>query len=400
MKRKIIQILIPLVIVVLGFVGFKAIMSMKATPKRKKPAKMGLLVRVNEAKLISERAVITGSGEITAEKTIDIVNRTAGKVIYVNPKFKEGGLLKKGDVILKVEQDDYIIALKQAEASLEKSKYTLVKVKSEAEIAKAQWEKWKAMKERLNLKGADKPHPLALYVPQIKDATADVRAKEASVMQAKLNLARTTIKAPFDCVVQTDNVDEGKYIKAGDTVGNIVGREFFEIKVPLTVKQMALLDEETKPEASITVSDGRYKGTWSGTLDRTLKTVNTKGRMTQAVIIIPDPLKPQNGISLSVGMFADVKIKGKTFENIVAIPKIALREGSKVWIAEKGRMKITDVTPMLEQNGMVWITEGLSGGEQVIITPVSGAVDGLKLRVAGQNSGKNKELKKKPVNEG
>jgi hypothetical protein len=126
---------------------------------------------------------------------------------------------------------------------------------------------------------------------------------------------------------------------------------------------------------------------WSGRIDRALGEVDPQGRMARVAVLVADPygLKQNHGktLPLAVGSFVDATLQGSVLEQVVELPRRALREENTVWIMDgENKLRILPVEVLRLERETALISRGLKGGEQVVVSPVSGAADGLLLRQA------------------
>lgn len=88
---------------------------------------------------------------------------------------------------------------------------------------------------------------------------------------------------------------------------------------------------------------------------------------------------------LEVGMFVDVQFAGPTIKEKFVLPRRALRDNRTVWIADSdGFLRIRPVDVVRLEREQVVIGQGLEAGEKVVLTTLTGAVDGMKLRVVAE----------------
>ena len=91
---------------------------------------------------------------------------------------------------------------------------------------------------------------------------------------------------------------------------------------------------------------------------------------------------------LDVGQYVDVQFAGPVLEGVVALPRSALRENDTVWVVDEAlQLRIRPVEVLRLERDVVLIRSGLQDGEQVVLTQISGAADGQKLRVAAPGGG-------------
>jgi hypothetical protein len=84
---------------------------------------------------------------------------------------------------------------------------------------------------------------------------------------------------------------------------------------------------------------------------------------------------------LRPGMFVTIKIKGKAIDQAFVLPRHVVYPGDVVYTLANDRLKMKDVGILRTYKDSVIINEGISEGDQIIKTPLSGAVDGMKVRL-------------------
>ncbi|MDP7621031.1 MAG: hypothetical protein QGH27_03615, partial [SAR324 cluster bacterium] len=100
---------------------------------------------------------------------------------------------------------------------------------------------------------------------------------------------------------------------------------------------------------------------------------------------------------LFLGAFVDVVIPGRQLENVVHIPAKALRDRDTVWIVSEEKIQVRTVKIAHVDFDDVYLSGGVSPGEKIIISPVKGAANGMKVQLAGRTrmDGKRKSGEKR-----
>jgi len=247
---------------------------------------------------------------------------------------------------------------------------------------------WKMLKKD----ASDPPSPLVLYEPQLKEAEANLVAARAAVSQAELDLSRTTVSAPFSCVVLSENLGPGQNVRAGNSVAILADSTMAEVVVPIPLPELAWLDvprsgtTDKGSPAEVHLSGGNPQATWEGRIDRTLAEVDPQGRMARLVVGINDPYllhhpRQSGQPDLCIGSFAEVKFRGRLLKDVVVIPRQALRDSNTVWLMDDDHLlRSRSVEPLRLESESVVLGAGLNPGERVILTNLSGGADGMKLR--------------------
>jgi multidrug efflux pump subunit AcrA (membrane-fusion protein) len=86
-------------------------------------------------------------------------------------------------------------------------------------------------------------------------------------------------------------------------------------------------------------------------------------------------------------MFVDVEIIGKTLSGVFVVPRAALREGDTVWtMDDEGKLRVTPVTVVRRERDTVILRDGFPEGASIVLTNISGAAEGMKLRLSGEEN--------------
>lgn len=388
-KQKAIKILLPLVILAVGVIVMRALILSRTPPQKEVRENPGALVEVISAVKQDKKLQIYGTGTVQPEQEVTITMQVDGLIEKVAPDFVAGSFFRQGERLFSVEAIDYELALDRAKSVLIKAENEITIIESKATVARREW-------ERLKLDDQEEPNPLIVYEPQLQDAKANRAAAIAALKQAELDLQRTRVVAPFNCLVRSEEVGLGKYVRSGNSVAMIASVDAAEIVVPLPLDDLQWISvpgqDSDKKGARVTVSlkvgDRNY--TWQGEVVRSLGEVDPRSRMARLVVRVNDPYglgdgSNANKMNLELGMFVEVVFAGEVLTDVIELPRTALRENSSVWIMDndlKLRVKHVQIARLEKQS--VLISEGLQDGDKVIMTSLPGGVDGMKLRPAGK----------------
>ena len=381
---KALKIFLPVAILLAGFAVMMIMVKSRPEQKKVQRRSPAMLVEVMRAESTDTISMAHATATVSAAREITVVPQVSGVVTSVEKDFVAGGFFRKGQVLFTIDETDYALALKSVEAARAKARHDLATVKSRAAIAQQEW-------EILDSGKGEKPNPLVLYEPQLKEAEAALGSADASVKLAELNLSRTRLRAPFDARVRSENIDVGQYISMGSQVAVLAGTETAEVTVPLLKEELDWI-RIPRPGAmaggsEATVSKGKGADTdrWSGRVVRSLGEVDPKSRMVSVVVEIQDPygIRAEGGDAARLlnGSFVDVAIEGRPLKTVFVLPHSVLREDSTLWVMDKeGLLRIKDVSvPRMEKDRII-IGSGINDGDRIVVTNISGAADGLRLR--------------------
>jgi RND family efflux transporter MFP subunit len=397
-RSRLFRIVIPVIILIAGFVVMRLLVLSRPAPQKEARSNPGALVEVLTVSRKDHQVQVIGTGTVQARREASITPRVSGRITYIAPSFIAGGFFPRGDLLFEIEAVDYRLALVRVRAVLAQAELELAKVKSSALIARREW-------EGLAVNNNQKPNPLVLYGPQIKKARADVAAAGAALKQAELDLQRTRIYAPFDCRVRSEGVEAGQYVRAGSSVAVVAGTETAEVVVPLSLEELQWLrvphqgsqDKGSPAKVRITVgkeSFGKKSFNRQGRVVRSLGEVDPKGRMARVVVAVDDPYylktrRNNNEPDLEMGMFVEVTFYGDILTGVFSVPASALRENNTVWVVNgENRLNIRPVTVVRREQETLLVKDGLKEGERLVLTAISGAAEGTKLRFLDQGAGR------------
>lgn len=384
-KSKLFKIVLPLLIIAAGAVAMRLLILSRPEPKKEARENPGALVEVLAATRGERRVEVQGTGIVLPRQEINVIPQVSGRVVEVAPGLVAGGFFRQGEVLFRLDAADYRLDVDRARAAAARAEYELATVEGQAHIAREEW-------ERLALADGGDPNPLVVYEPQLKNARAALLSARAALAQAELDLERTVLRAPFNALVRSESLDLGQYLNAGAPVAVLAGTDQVELVVPLPLQDLEWLQIPRRGEAAagaaatvrLAGADGRHE--WPGRVVRSLGDVDPQGRMFRVVVEVADPygLKSRRDgrPELAIGSFVEVSLQGRTLPDVAVLPTSALRDGGTVWIMNDAHLKIRPVEVLRQTRDEVVIGRGLAAGDQVVLTAVSGAAEGMKLRPA------------------
>lgn len=330
---------------------------------------------------------VEGFGTVRAKKEVTVVPQVSGKVVAVDKDFVNGGFFDAGTALIVIEQRDYALAVESSAADVAGNQVLLERQLAEAELAAEQWNQLHPDRQPSS--------SLVLHEPQICQAKAQLRAAEANLDRAKLDLERTSISMPFDGRVSSKSVDTGQYLIAGQPVAEVYGTDVVEIAVPLEDGQLAWFDvpmlypshkqrrSSNGSEAVVIADFAGLEHRWTGRVVRTEGQIDASSRLVNVVVEVANPFESfDNRPPLVPGMFVAVTINGKEMENIIRLPRQAVHNGDKVWIANTGRLCIREVVIIRRDKNFAYVTAGLEDGDIIVTSPLDTVTDGMAILVA------------------
>ncbi len=381
-----IQLGLALGLVALGAVGLAVLTLSKPPMAQRRPQPVLPLVRTVTVEVEPLPVVVEGEGTVSPLRRSVLSSEVRGRVVYVSPRLVSGGMVAKGEVLVRVEDRDYHLALTLARAKVKEAETAFQRTQEDAAAALEEWRRYEGAK------GLEPP-PLVAHLPQLEEAKAKLAAARAQLAQAELDLKRTTITAPYRGRISAKYVDLGQYLRAGDRVAEIYGTEAAEVVVHLEDDALAWIKVpgltqrggRGSPAKVYTLFSGK-RVSWPGRVMRALGELDPRTRMVPVVVRVAKPFATQP--PLAPGMFVKVEIHGVTLAKAVRLPRAALRQGGVVWVVDaKGVLRFRKVEVARFYDDQALIRSGLAQGEQVVVTPLEAVTDGMSVRVVQPGKG-------------
>ncbi len=343
-----------------------------------------MLVELVDAEFGNFNPVIVATGTVQPVEDINLSALVGGQIIRRSPAFTPGGFVEKGAVLLQIDPSDYRNNVELSKSNLMQSRTNLEMEMGRQEVAE----------QDLQLAGIDslssQERALVLRKPQLDAIRASVRAAEAAVSQEELNLSRTTIRAPLDAHILSQNVSLGSQVAPGDNLGRLVGSESYWVILTVPVSQLQWLQfsdslDDDGSRAEIGNSTAWTEGTYrEGILEKQVGALDEQTRLARVLVRVPDPLardeKNKDKPELMIGAFVETRLQGKEVENVVRLNRDYIRTNQTVWVMEDGKLSIREVKILLTDAEYAYVSQGLSAGDKIVTTNLSTVSEGIRLR--------------------
>lgn len=360
-----------------------------------------MLVDVIRVQSGTYKPIIVATGNVQPVEDVILSPLVSGQIIRRDPAFSPGGFVKKNQVLLQIDPSDYKNTLELRKSELLQSQTTLDTEMGRQQIAEQDLK----LITNDSLFGSDPlsegERQLVLRQPQLNAVKATILGAKASMEQAQLNLERTTIRAPFDAHILSQNVTRGSQVSQGDNLGRLVGTDYYWVTATVPVSKLQWLrfpDNDTEKGAMVHITNstdwpqGLYR---QGYLDKQIGALDGQTRLARILIKVADPLAKSTALKekpkLMIGTFVEVNIQANPIENVVRLKRDYVRSNKTVWVMKAGKLEIRDVDIELTDNEYAYIQNGLNEGEQVVITDLSTVSNGIGLRT--RSAGTENEMK-------
>lgn len=388
-------------------------------------------VFIVQTELVQRRTItqiVSSTGKIEPEFKVVITPEVSGEIVSL--PVKEGQKVKKGDLLVKIKQDQYIAQRDRALANLASARSSLTIQK--IQLAKIEQDYNRALE--LYKKGLSSEAELEAIKAQYETAKAQVESAQSTVLQmeamvkeANENLAKTVITAPMDGTVSQLNVKLGeRVLGTGFTQGSNL------MTIADLTKMIVVVDVDENDVVLISIGDtskiivdafpDKY---FTGIVYEIGNTAKTKGLGTQEEVVnFEVKIRIINSdVELKPGMSANAYIMTETRENVLSVPiqsvtvrsssygeksesenenALVIQETNKkikiskpdegVFVVNDGKVKFVKVKTGINDDDYIEILDGLKGNEEIVTGSYKvisrDLKDGSRVRVENKKSKK------------
>lgn len=351
MKRKWIFTAAIIAVFCLGIVGYNYFTQDKleveeVAPQRAKKSILNVNGLVITHQSLAEDLAMVGN--LLPDEEVDLTFETSGKIIEIN--FQEGTLVKKGDLLAKVNDKPLRAQLSRYEAQLKLAQDRVYRQSTLLEKDAVSQEAFEQARTELAMLNAD----------------IDI---------VKQNIALTELRAPFDGVIGLRNVSEGAYASPSVVIAKLT--KISPLKIDLHVPERYADDIKVGTPLTFTV-EGKNK-TFNATVYAKESEVDMQTR-TLAV----RAMYPNSNHQLVPGRFISAKIRMSDIPQAIAIPTEAIVPEmgiDNVYLYRSGKAQSVAVKTGLRTDALIHIEEGLKLGDTIITSGTLQLREGLPVKL-------------------
>ena len=307
------------------------------------------------------------TGVVAVVGGVALGTQVAGEVVYVSPALRDGGSFTAGSALLRIDREDFEIRLEGAKARLRE-----MQARVEKQRLKGQAKQQRFLREN---PGAEVP-PLVARVPQIAKAQAKVDRAAALVKRAELDLARTTISAPFDGWVRNSGIQVGQVVAQARPLGQVFAKDAMRVEAQISHEDQQDLEPVIGHPARVFVQDGRA---FDVVVERVSAVVDRQSRQTTLYLAFTEDTDVDE--RPRPGMFVNVVMEGHPMPGVMVLPEAAEQSNGSVWLVDGGTL--APFAPRsLGRTSAGWLVEAFDPREGVVVGRVAEARAGLPVVAA------------------
>ena len=338
--------------------------------------KIATTVRVVKIQPKSVQLKVNSQGSVMPSTESQLIPEVSGKVSWMSPNLVAGGYFNDQEILVRVDDTDYKTKLDRAQANL-------TRAEAEQQHNEFEYRRMQSLVKRNLVSRSQLENALRAF----RVAEASLQDATANFNQAEQDLSRTQIKAPFAGLVRAENVDIGQFVSRGNPIATIYAADQAEVRLPIADRQLAFLNipvsirgeipQEFQPEVTLTAQYAGQILEWKGNIVRSEAEIDVSSRMVQLVARVESSSNP---VPLSIGLFVSAEIEGLAANNIVVLPREALRNDNQVLIVDKeNRLRFRKIDTLRLYQDDLLIKAGLEAGERVCVSPIQTVIEGMKV---------------------
>lgn len=383
------RVVLPVVVIAGAVAGAALMVLARPEVETRRPDTALPLVRVVEATPQDFAVTVRAQGSVVPRTESNVVPEVSGRVVWVSPALAAGGFFEQGEPLLRIDRVDYEVRLRRAVASVQG-------LESQLRLARRNLERARELKKSGVVSVVDQDDS----ENKERVAAAGLAEANAALEQARVDLERTEVRAPFAGRVREKHLDVGQFVERGTPVARVYAVDYAEVRLPVPDADVGFLDlpldyrgEERQGDGPAVELRARFAGDehrWQGRIVRTEGEIDPRTRMVHAVARVEDPYgrgAEGDRPPLAVGMFVDAEISGRTVPGTIVVPRAALRDGNSVLVVDgDGRLRPRAVEVLRLDRDVAVLRSGVAPGERVCVSQVEAFTDGMRVRTVEEGA--------------
>lgn len=369
--RKVISIGLGIILIAISVFVVKAMVAANQKPHQKaKKIVKTVFVDIVENKNIP--ITIKANGNLVAKNKIEIFSEVQGVLHTSSKEFKAGTSYKKGEIILKINNEEEYANLQAQKSNLYN---TITSIMPDIRLDYSdEYEKWRAYLSGFDF---DKPTPKLPATNSEKEkffvSSRNIYTTYYNVKNLEVRLAKYIIRAPYNGILTEALVNPGSLVRQGQKLGEFINPSVYEMEVAINAAYIDLLQKGNV----VKLFNLDNSKSWEG------KIIRVNGKVDQASQTVKTFIGV-SGNALKEGMYLEANLVAKQEQNAYEIARKLLVNNESVYVLKDSVLALVKVHPVYFKDKTV-VIKGLKNGTKVLSKNVPGAYAGMAVKVFKEN---------------
>ena len=380
------RIVAALVILGLGVGGFMYLVSSKPeVPSRPRSEEMRK-VAVTIAESVSAAPMQQAFGTVSAARSADLHFAIGGEVESVDPIMRNGALVRKGQVLAKLDTELLTLSVNDIAVQLLAENANQIELQTQLTLRQRQYDRVNQMtaasvasEKRLD----DAQLALSIAKNSLLQSNSRIEQLKIAKKRAERNLKDAVLNAPFDGVLADVVIGRGQVLSSNTALGRMTDLNSLEVSFIVPAETYAISNQLIGQEVSITwTAGGRDVISVKGQIDRTEGNVNANEGGGRVYANLPQSTAGEMP-PIPAGAFVEITYPTLMLDDVVILPEAAIFDRDNVFVIIDDRADRRQINILSKSKGQVYVRGDLQNGDQIVSTRIPGLAQGTLVEVVG-----------------
>ena len=411
-----INLVLAFIFLGLGIMGFAALKATRPEIERSLGHEGLARVRTLRAQQEDLQIRIPAHGKLRSTQTASIKTEIPGRLSYLHPGFLAGGLILKDEILARIDPKEYELKAAKAKAGVQVRKASIKRLIQEQSnlnanlkiardnlsLTRAEIKRYQEMLaqstvakqdyENILFKGQQQENQVQNIENQLKQIPHRLELERANLAisrleleQAKIQTAKTVLKAGFSGKVVSESVSEGEFLPGGFSLGKMVNLETLEVETPFSSHEVPwLVQEESNPRTALVHVLSPPLGTLTGLVTRQGSHYEKQTGTVLLYVQIENPwLASSKGAWLLPGASCKVEILGPKLKQVTRVPRTSESDG-RIQLVRDGRIQLMEISPLRDEGSFLVVQTKFKAGDEIVLRYSEYLSEGEKVKTEPQ----------------
>lgn len=316
--------------------------------------------------------IISASGNLVAKNKIELFSEVQGVLSTSGKDFKAGTNYRKGQTLLRINSDEFYASLQSQKSTLHN---LITSIMPDIRLDfPDEFDKWQNYLQSFDLnKSTPKLPTYSSDKEKYFISGRNITTSYYGVKNLEVKLGKYQIRAPYNGILTEALVTPGTLIRVGQKLGEFIDPSIYEMEVNINSEFSDLL----KIGNTVSLHDLERTKSYTGKVIRVNGKIDQTSQTIKAYIQVADKW-------LKEGMFLEADLKARSEQNAYKIDRKLLVDNKAVYIVNDTVLELKTVDPVYFEAESV-IIKGLQDDLKLLANPVSGAYNGMPVKINGKS---------------